>query len=391
MTKRRTFSPECRMEAAQLVVDQGYTLKAACEAMGTGKTTMESWVRKLRAERAGKAPQKGEAMTPEQREIQDLKRRLRRSEEEKTIPKKGYRSLDVGLHEQFSLIERLQESYAVKRLCRLFGVYRSSYRAWRSRPAAPSQTEQALRQKITETHAASKGSAGARSIARIVTQAGTPLSRYRAGRRMKQLGLVSTQPPRHAYKKAHQPHLDIPNHLDRQFDVERPNTTWAGDITFVWTGARWAYLTVVLDLFSRKPIGWALSRSPNTELVNKALMIAQESRGKPAHAMFHSDQGCQYTSLAFRQSLWRYRMTQSLSRRGNCWDNAPTERFFRSLKSEWIPKVGYRDMAAARQSITDYIIHYYSDLRPHTHNDGKPPNVAEAMYWNAQKAVAKNT
>ncbi len=89
MTKRRTFSPECRMEAAQLVVDQGYTLKAACEAMGTGKTTMESWVRKLRAERAGKAPQKGEAMTPEQREIQDLKRRLRRSEEEKTILKKA--------------------------------------------------------------------------------------------------------------------------------------------------------------------------------------------------------------------------------------------------------------------------------------------------------------
>jgi len=279
----------------------------------------------------------------------------------------------------------------VQRLCRLFGVHRSSYRAWRSRHAAPDQEEQALLQKITEIHAASKGSAGARSIAQMVTQAGTPLSRYRAGRRMKQLGLVSTQPPRHAYKKAQQPHLEIPNHLDRQFDVEMPNKTWAGDITFIWTGARWAYLAVVLDLFSRKPIGWALSRSPNTELVSKALMMAQESRGKPAHVMFHSDQGCQYTSLDFRQSLWRYQMTQSLSRRGNCWDNAPTERFFRSLKTEWIPTIGYRDIAAARQSITDYMIHYYSDLRPHAHNDGVPPNAAEAMYWNAQKAVAKNT
>ncbi len=206
---------------------------------------------------------------------------------------------------------------------------------------------------------------------------------------MKQLGLVNTQPPRHAYKKAHQPHLDIPNHLDRQFDVERPNKTLAGDITFVWTGARWAYLAVVLDLFSRKPIGWALSCSPNTGLVSKALTMAQESRGKPALVMFHSDQDCQYTRLDFHQSLWRYQMTQSLSRRGNCWDNSPTERLFRSLKTEWIPRVGYRDMTAAKQSITDYMIYYYSDLRPHAHNDGMSPSAAEAMYWNTQKQWPK--
>ncbi|WP_154045228.1 IS3 family transposase [Vreelandella subglaciescola] len=379
------------LEAAQLVVDQGYTLKAACEAMGIGKTTMESWVRKLRAERAGNAPQKGEALTPEQREIQDLKRRLRRSEEEKTIPKKGYRSLDVRLPEQFSLIERLEESYAVQRLCSVFGVHRSSYRAWRNRNTVPSQEERALLQRIVDTHAASKGSAGARSIAKMVTQAGVPLSRYRAGKRMKRLGLASTQPPRHAYKKAVQPHLAIPNRLDRQFDVKTPNKAWTGDITYIWTGSRWAYLAVVIDLFSRKPVGWAMSPSPDTELVNKALMMAYESRHEPKSVLFHSDQGCQYTSLGFRQCLWRYQMTQSLSRRGNCWDNAPTERFFRSLKTEWVPATGYLDMAAAKQSITKYIISYYSCLRPHTHNDGLPPNAAETTYWNAQKAVAKNT
>jgi len=208
---------------------------------------------------------------------------------------------------------------------------------------------------------------------------------------MKLLGLESSQVPSHAYKKAEQPHVDIPNLLDREFDVEQPDTVWTGDITYIWTGARWAYLAVVLDLFARKPVGWALSLSPDTALVNKALTMAYESRGEPESVMFHSDQGSQYTSLGFRQLLWRYRMKQSLSRRGNCWDNAPTERFFRSLKAEWVPETGYQSFPAAKQAINDYIIGYYSQIRPHRNNDGLPPNVAEEKYWNAQRTVAKNT
>lgn len=278
----------------------------------------------------------------------------------------------------------------MQRLCQVFGVHRSSYRAWRDRDRTPCEAEQKLLDQVVEAHAASNGSAGARSIAKMVTQAGTPLSRYRADRRMKQLGLVSTQPqpPSHAYKKAEQPHLDIPNLLDREFDVKAPNQVWTGDITYIWIGVCWAYFAVVLDLFARKPVGWALSLSPNTELVNKALTIAYESRGKPQDVMFHSDQGCQYTSLGFRQLLWQYRMPQSLSRRGNCWDNAPTERIFRSLKTEWVPETGYRCFDSAKQSITEYMIGYYSALRPHKHNDGLPPNVAEQTYWKTQKTVA---
>lgn len=246
-------------------------------------------------------------------------------------------------------------------------------------------------QQIVDVHTASNGSAGARSIARMVTEAGTPLSRYRAGNRMKLLGLISTQPPGHAYKKAEQPHLDIPNLLNRAFDVKAPNQVWAGDITYIWTGTRWAYLAVVIDLYSRKPVGWALSLTANAELAKKALMIAYESRGEPKGVLFHSDQGCQYTSLDFRRLLWRYQMKQSLSRRGNCWDNAPTERFFRSLKTEWVPERGYPDFAVAQQSITKYMLGYYSSLRPHKHNGGLSPNAAEKLYWNTQKMVAKKT
>lgn len=119
--------------------------------------------------------------------------------------------------------------------------------------------------------------------------------------------------------------------------------------------------------------------------------MAYESRGEPKGIMFHSEQGCQYTSLVFRQQLWRYQMVQSMSRRGSCWDNAPMERFFRSLKTEWILEVGYSSFDEAKQGITDYVVGYYSQVRPHTHNHGLAPNVAEKLYGNAHKGVAKMT
>ena len=273
----------------------------------------------------------------------------------------------------------------------MFGIHRSSYRAWQARPGEIKPEEKELRERVKAAHQLSNGSAGARTIALMVTAEGLPLSRYRAARRMKSLGLVSCQPPTHRYKKAEQPHVSIPNLLERQFAVNAPNKVWAGDITYVWTGERWAYLAMVIDLFARKPVGWALSLTPDSELAKKALMMAYESRGEPRGVMFHSDQGCQYTSLAFQQQLWRYQMVQSMSRRGNCWDNSPMERFFRSLKTEWIPEIGYRSFEEAKFGITAYAIGYYSQFRPHNHNHGLAPNEAERRYWNAHNSVAKMT
>jgi len=109
--------------------------------------------------------------------------------------------------------------------------------------------------------------------------------------------------------------------------VAAPDQVWCGDVTYIWTGKRWAYLTIVMDLFARKPIGWAMSFSPDSQLTGDALSMAFEARGKPKNVMFHSDQGCHYTSRKFRQLLWRYQLKQSMSRRGNCWDNALMERF----------------------------------------------------------------
>jgi putative transposase len=227
----------------------------------------------------------------------------------------------------------------------------------------------------------SNGSAGARTIAAISTQRGLALSRYRARGLMTQLKLESCQQPEHRYKKATQEHIAIPNHLAREFNVDKPNQVWCGDVTYIWAGKRWSYLAVVLDLFSRKPIGWAVSHSPNSELTGKALSMAFETRGQPDKVMFHSDQGSHYTSRKYRQLLWRYQIKQSMSRRGNCWDNSPMERFFRSLKTEWIPETGYRSFGEAKHAVINYIIGYYSQVRPHQHNVGLSPNAAEQKFW----------
>ncbi len=287
------------------------------------------------------------------------------------------------------MIEKLRKSYSVVRLCEVFGIQRSSYKYWRSRPSEISADDILLRAKVRELHSASNGSAGARSIAMMASNHGFKLSRYRATKLMKKLGLVSCQQPKHRYAKQTQEHIEIPNYLDRQFAVTAPNQVWVGDVTYVWAGGRWAYLAVVIDLFARKPIGWAMSFSPDSKLTSKALTMAYESRGKPNGLMFHSDQGSHYTSRKFRQLLWRYQIKQSLSRKGNCWDNSPMERFFRSLKTEWIPETGYQNFAEAWCEIVDYIIGYYSSLRPHHYNGGLTPNESEQRYWKTYKTVAK--
>ena len=288
-------------------------------------------------------------------------------------------------------MKQLQGSYPINRLCRAFDVSLSTFKYRRAAARRIDPKKVALRAMVKRAYNLSNGSAGARSIADIVTGFGTPLSRYRAARIMAELDLVSTQLPKHKYRKANQVHVSIPNVLDRQFSPSAPNRVWCGDVTYIWAHNRWLYLAVVLDLYARKPVGWALSMSPDSNLTIKALAMAYESRGKPKGVLFHSDQGSHYTSVKYRQYLWRYQIKQSISRRGNCWDNAPMERFFRSLKVEWGPPCGYRSINEAHQMVNEYMTGYYSQFRPHQHNGGLTPIKAEELFWNSSKSAAKIT
>ena len=270
----------------------------------------------------------------------------------------------------------------------MFEIHRSSYKYWAKKRHIINPERVKLYSEVRRVHRLSNGSAGARTLASIITLGGIPLSRYRAGKIMSILGLSSCQPGKHAYRKTAQEHINLPNTLARQFAVTEPDQAWCGDITYIWTGQNWRYLAVVMDLFARKPIGWVMSTVADTGLVIKALEMAWESRNKPAGVMFHSDQGSQYTSLKFRQLLWKRQIKQSVSRKGNCWDNSPMERFFRSLKSEWIPAGGYSDPMTAQREVSRYITGYYNVLRPHQYNGGLTPNESERLFWKNSKTVA---
>ncbi|HFH4083494.1 TPA: IS3-like element IS222 family transposase, partial [Pseudomonas aeruginosa] len=374
--QRRTFSAEFKREAAALVLDQGYSHIDACRSLGVVDSALRRWVKQLEAERQGMTP-KSKALTPEQQKIQELEARINRLEREKAIFKKGYRSLDVGRTRSYALIDQLSEQESVEVVCSAFDVARSCYYVHRLRRRRVDARRVALRSQVNQLFSQSRGSAGSRSILGMLREEGVTIGRFRVRRLMRELGLVSKQPGSHAYKQATVERPDIPNRLNREFATEHPNQVWCGDITYVWAQGRWHYLAAVLDLHTRRVIGWAFSAKPDAELVIKALDMAYEQRGKPQQVLFHSDQGSQYVSRLFRQRLWRYRMQQSMSRRGNCWDNSPMERLFRSLKSEWVPSTGYLTAQEAQRDISHYLMHRYNWIRPHQFNDGLPPAVAE--------------
>lgn len=242
-----------------------------------------------------------------------------------------------------------------------------------------------LRAQVSEIFKLSRGSAGSRTIKGALRDRGLEIGRYKVRSLMREQGLISKQPGPHKYRQATVERPDIPNVLDRQFSPQRPNQVWCGDITYLWAGGRWRYLAVVLDLYARRVVGWALSDHPDADLVVKALDRAYEQRGRPEGVLFHSDQGSQYASRKFRQRLWRYRMTQSMSRRGNCWDNAPMERLFRSLKSEWVPALGYLSFTEAERDVGQYLMGYYNCSRPHQFNDGLPPAKEEEKLKSVSK------
>lgn len=264
-------------------------------------------------------------------------------------------------------------------MCELFNIVVSSYYYRINHKDISRPERERLKRQAIDIHTASRGAAGARTISGQLQQQGETVGRYKAASLMREANIASKQPHKHKYKIAEEESKIAPNILQREFTVQGPNTVWCGDVTYIWAGSQWLYLAAVMDLYARKIVGWACSTSPDSTLTCAALRMAYESRGKPKKVLFHSDQGCHYTSIKYRQQLWRYQITQSMSRRGNCWDNAPMERFFRSFKTEWMPKEYYRSYEEAEADVLKYIIRHYNSTRGHSYNNYLSPNAAEKL------------
>jgi len=207
----------------------------------------------------------------------------------------------------------------------------------------------------------------------LMRQSGYEVGRWLARSLMRECGLVSCQPGKQRYRGMKEAASASPNLLKRRFMPSEPNRVWSGDISYIRVNGGWVYLALVIDLYSRRIVGSAMSSSPDAELVCRAMRNALETRSIKHRLLFHSDQGGQYASRKYRRLLWRHGVMQSMSRRGNCLDNSPMERVFRSLKSEWLPAGGYRDISHAARDINEWIHGYYNTIRPHRHNGGLSP------------------
>lgn len=264
----------------------------------------------------------------------------------------------------------MKAAHSIEIMCRVLKVSRSGFYEWRGRPVPIRVERLELQDHIKRVFKDSRKTYGHRSVRDVLIKEGVRAGQKLILRLMKDMALVPAPwkpSPYSIIKKASEPTV-CKHLLDRDFSPPAPNRVWTSDITYIWTQSGWAYLAVVLDLYSRKVIGWSVSDKPDTALVIAALSQALVTRSYDrGQLMFHSDQGCQYTSLELCRFLRERGIVQSMSRRGQCWDNAPTESFFRTLKMETgVAKSHLPGPAEVEAVLFDWIETWYNLIRRHT-------------------------
>ena len=268
---------------------------------------------------------------------------------------------------RYRCIHRRRSQYPVTMMCRVLQVSRGGYNAWRDRPESKrAATDREVTRVIRRLHADSKGVYGSRNIRLDLKDAGYHYGRHKVARLMRIAGLSGV--PKRRFKVTTQSDPSHPvakNLLKQDFKAEAMNQRWAADITYISTQQGWLYLAVVMDLYSRRIVGWSMSRRINRHLVIDALKMAFDQRRPEGDLIHHSDRGSQYTSDDFRDALIKHNIQCSMSGRGNCYDNAVVESFFGLLKRERIHRTRYRTRDEARADIFDYIECFYNRKRRH--------------------------
>ena len=276
---------------------------------------------------------------------------------------------------KYAFIESNKGTFAVSRMCDLMDISPSTYYDWRKRPeSVRSLEDKRLGEKVKKFHEKSRETYGARRIRQDLVEDDELISRTRVGRLMKEQELESKVKRKFkATTNSNHGRPVAPNLLDREFQVDQLDTVYAGDITYISTDEGWLYLAVLLDLCSRAVVGWAMSERMTAQLVNDALMMAIWKRKPPKGLMVHSDRGSQYASDLYQKTIKDRGFICSMSRKGNCWDNAPSESFFHTLKTELIHHKRYRTRQEAKQEIFEYIEVFYNRQRRHSTIDYQTP------------------
>ncbi|MEC5293370.1 MULTISPECIES: IS3 family transposase [unclassified Aurantimonas] len=368
---RARYTLEFKQEAVRLVRG-GERISAAARTLGVSAQSLDNWVK---AEAAGRLRDvRGKALTTEQMEIARLKAELSRVRMERDIPKKSDGILREGVAVRYAFVERHRGIWPIAVQCRVLQVSASGYHQHRLRQAAdvgPNQphrrlSDAALAVHIKAVFAEMKGAYGWPRIWRELAARGIRAGKERVRRMMKTCGLRARGKRR--FKATTNSAHDLPvapNLLARNFVVGAPNKVWTGDITYIWTEEGWLYLAVVIDLFNRQVVGFAMGKRMTRTLVMDALRMAWFRRHPAPALIFHSDRGSQYASNDYRKLLRDFKMESSMSRKGDCWDNAVTETLFGSLKVERIHGMRFGTRRLAKDEVIDWIA-FYNHRRLHS-------------------------
>lgn len=289
---------------------------------------------------------------------------------------------------RYAFIQAHETAFAVRNLCRMMQVQRSGYYAWRKQPQSLRQQEdERLSGLIKQFWLESGCLYGYRKIHTDLREVGETCGRNRVARVMKLAGIKAQVGYRKPRFKCGKIATFAENHLNQDFAVQQPNQVWVTDITYIRTYEGWLFLAVVIDLFSRQVVGWSMQPQMHADLALKALLMAVWRRKPKTEVLVHSDQGTQYTSSDWQGFLKAHKLLCSMSRRGNCYDNAVAESFFQLLKRERIKRKIYKNREDARRDIFDYIEMFYNPIRRHGHVGNLSPVEYEKQYFKQMASV----
>ncbi|ENB4891986.1 IS3 family transposase [Escherichia albertii] len=373
----KRYPEEFKTEAVKQVVDRGYSVASVATRLDITTHSLYAWIKKY-----GPDSSTNKEQSDAQAEIRRLQKELKRVTDERDIFKKSRGVLRKAVRLRYAFIRDNSCCWPVRLLCRVLDVHPSGFYAWLQQPH--SQRHQAnlrLTGQIKQFWLESGCVYGYRKIHLDLRDSGQQCGVNRVWRLMKRVGIKAQVGYRSPRARKGEASIVSPNRLQRQFNPDAPDERWVTDITYIRTHEGWLYLAVVVDLFSRKIIGWSMQSRMTKDIVLNALLMAVWRRNPEKQVLVHSDQGSQYTSHEWQSFLKSHGLEGSMSRRGNCHDNAVAESFFQLLKRERIKKKIYGTREEARSDIFDYIEMFYNSKRRHGSSEQMSPTEYENQYY----------
>ncbi|MCZ7542260.1 MAG: IS3 family transposase [Anaerolineae bacterium] len=391
MDKRyRTYTQEFKLEALELLMHSGKSAAQLERELGITKGLLLKWRGPLPGATGGGAVSLAPTdLAAAQAEVRQLRRQLAIAEQERDILKKSGEHFQSSRGLKYAFIAGHAGEYAVRRMCQVLGVSPSGYYAWLNRPpSARQQTNEPLLAAIRGEYDASRQTYGSPRIHAALRQQGLRVGRKRVARLMRSAGLVAKGPWRKRPRTTQRAPEAVaaPNLLGQDFTASRPNEKWVADITYIETLEGWLYLALVLDLFSRAIVGWAMADHLRATLVESALQMALGRRTPDGNLLHHSDQGSQYTSTWVQTLLAQHHIQVSMNGVGNCYDNAPMESFIGTLKTE-CADAPFATRAEARRVIFEYLEVWYNRQRLHSSLGYVSPAAFDQQYADEIKTV----